>query len=259
MYGKIFAQMYDGTLAENWKALITFQQMIILCDDQGIIDMTPNSISSRTGIPLEYIKEGIEFLEKEDPYSRRPDEGGKRIVLIDDHRPWGWRIVNHLFYRKMSSYEDKKRADRERIAEKRRAMSQDVANSSEESDNVENVANVAHTDTNTNTDTNKTPLPPKGETPRYSQSFETFWSIYPKKVGKDAAYRSWQKIGKRKDVTPTELINAIDAQVKAGHFKGSDGNEFFPNPSTWLNQGRWQDEIKTSQAECGPSIGKRFM
>lgn len=154
MYGKLFEQMYDGTLADNWQALITFQQMIILCDDSGIIDLTPGAISRRTGIPLEHIETGIQALESEDPYSRTPEEGGRRIVRLDDHRPWGWRIVNHQKYKQIASYEDKKRADRVRIAAKReKEKSQPVATCRSES---QKVADVAHTDTDTDTEKNST-------------------------------------------------------------------------------------------------------
>jgi hypothetical protein len=150
MYGKIFESIYDGTLVDNWEALITFQQMIILCDSEGVIDMTASAISRRTGIPLEHITEGIKYLEKEDPGSRTPNENGKRIVRIDDHRDWGWRIVNHRYYKKLASYEDKKRVDRERIAKKRL----EINNVSSCRSVSQEVANVAHTNTNTNTDTN---------------------------------------------------------------------------------------------------------
>jgi hypothetical protein len=35
-----------------------------------------------------------------DPYSRTDAEGGARLVLIDqEHRDWGWRVVNHGRYR----------------------------------------------------------------------------------------------------------------------------------------------------------------
>ncbi|MDY0096218.1 MAG: hypothetical protein RBT80_26280 [Candidatus Vecturithrix sp.] len=78
----------------------------------------------------------------------------------------------------------------------------------------------------------------------YSESFEMWWKLYPKKVGKDAAYKAWQKVAKRKTVTVTELTNAIQQQVDACHFKGSNGDDFIPQPSTWLNQGRWMDELK---------------
>ncbi len=108
MYGKIFESMYDGTIAVNWKGLITLQQMIVLCDSDGIIDMTPPALSRRTNIPLEIIEEGIAFLEKPDAYSRSPSEEGRRIVRLDESRIWGWRIVNHKYYRDLASREDKR-------------------------------------------------------------------------------------------------------------------------------------------------------
>ncbi len=88
MYGKIFESMYDGTLSADWKAMIVFQQFIVLADSEGIVDYTPPALSRRTGIPLEIIEHGIEKLQKPDPYSRSSEFNGKRIALLDDHRPW---------------------------------------------------------------------------------------------------------------------------------------------------------------------------
>jgi len=119
MYGKIFTSIYDGTLAEDWRALITFQQLIVLCDADGIIDMTPQSISRRTGIPIEHIKAGIEILEKEDKYSRTETENGRRIELIDEHRPWGWHIVNHELYKKLQDADTIREQTRERVRKHR--------------------------------------------------------------------------------------------------------------------------------------------
>jgi len=119
MYGKIFDSIYDGTLAEDWRALITFQQFIVLCDADGMVDMTPQSISRRTGIPIEHIKAGIEVLEKVDKYSRTPDEDGKRIELIDDHRPWGWHIINHEKYKRMQDADTIRAQTRERVRKHR--------------------------------------------------------------------------------------------------------------------------------------------
>lgn len=127
MYGKIFDSIYDGTLAEDWRALITFQQMIVLCDADGMVDMTPQSMSRRTGIPIDHIKAGIEVLEKEDKYSRTPDESGRRIELIDDHRPWGWHIINHEKYKNTRDADTIRAQTRERVRkhrEKKRAVTQ---------------------------------------------------------------------------------------------------------------------------------------
>lgn len=152
MYGKIFDSIYDGTLRANWKALITFQQLIILSDSDGVIDMTPHAIHGRTGIPLDIIEEGLKHLAEPDPYSRSSTEQGRRIILVDPSRPWGWRLVNHAYYRDLLNRADKREKDRVRIAEKRAKeskTSQDVAVCRNES---RDVANVAHT--NTNTDAN---------------------------------------------------------------------------------------------------------
>lgn len=150
MYGKIFDSIYDGTLAEDWRALITFQQFIVLCDADGMVDMTPQSISRRTGIPIEHIKAGIEILEKEDKYSRTPNESGKRIELIDDHRPWGWHIVNHEKYKNMRDADAIRAQTRERVRrhrEKKRAV-------------TDGNAPKRHIDTDTHIDINKNILNP---------------------------------------------------------------------------------------------------
>lgn len=110
MFGKVFASMYDGTLATRgpWQALVTFQQMIVLCDRTGIVDMTADALSRRTTIPIDIINIGIAALEQEDTESRSPELGGRRIVRLSEHRDWGWQIVNYELYRKIRS-EDERR------------------------------------------------------------------------------------------------------------------------------------------------------
>lgn len=110
MYAKIFTQMYDGTLGSKgpWEALVTFQQLLILSDNQGHVDMTPEAISKRTTVPLKIILKGLRELEKPDPGSRTPDEDGRRIMLLADHRDWGWRIVNYGIYNVLRSEVDRR-------------------------------------------------------------------------------------------------------------------------------------------------------
>lgn len=106
--------MYDGTLRLNWKALVTFQQMIVLCDVDGVVDMTPFSLHGRTGIPLEIIEEGIEALEAPDPQSRTSEFDGRRLERLDAHRPWGWVILNYKKYRHLTDTETVRAENRER-------------------------------------------------------------------------------------------------------------------------------------------------
>ena len=70
-------------------------------------------------------------------------------------------------------------------------------------------------------------------------AFETFWKAYPRKVGKDAARRAFAKV----KVPVETLVAAVEAQ-KASTQWTKDNGQFIPNPATWLNQGRWEDEME---------------
>lgn len=157
MYGKIFDSMYDGTIAEDWRALITFQQMIVLCDADGVIDMTPGSISRRTGIPIEHIKAGIDILENPDPYSRTPDQEGRRIVRLDEHKAWGWFLVNHQKYKSLQDSDEVRRLNRERKARQRERQknAESIVTNSHAMSRSVTVGHGSSRHTDTDTDTNK--------------------------------------------------------------------------------------------------------
>jgi len=137
MYGKLFTQMYDGTLATKgpWQALVTFQQFIILADREGVVDMTAEAIARRTTLPLEVVTLGIRALEEPDPESRSPDLNGRRIVRLAEDRAWGWQIVNYRHYRMLRSQEDRReymrKYQREYRAKKQQSVNKNVNNVSE--------------------------------------------------------------------------------------------------------------------------------
>lgn len=91
-----------------------------------------------------------------------------------------------------------------------------------------------------------TPLnPPEGgdaEKPDLQERrFEEFWAAYPKKQGKGAARKAWMKIRPN-----TETFKTIMESVKAHAANNpqwlKDNGQYIPNPATWLNQTRWEDE-----------------
>jgi len=79
--------------------LFVFVNLLTHSDQHGIVDRHWRAIADETGLSQERITKAIEFLESPDNESRTPDEEGRRIVRIDTHRAWGWRIVNHTKYR----------------------------------------------------------------------------------------------------------------------------------------------------------------
>lgn len=71
----------------------------------------------------------------------------------------------------------------------------------------------------------------------YSQDFVTFWGEYPKKTGKDDAWKAWQKA----KPPIADVMNSLHWQKKSDQWL-KDNGQFIPNPSTYINQGRWKDE-----------------
>lgn len=69
-----------------------------------------------------------------------------------------------------------------------------------------------------------------------ARRFDEFWQVYPRRVGKVAARKSWAK-----------AITAADPDliVAAAQRYSADPNrlpEYTAHPATWLNQGRWDDD-----------------
>lgn len=95
----MFAEIYTGSLYGQWPAAAVWASLLPLTDKHGRIDMSLQAIAGMTGWPIELLEKGIQQLMEPDPQSRTPDEDGRRLVPIDDSRPWGWRIVNHAKYR----------------------------------------------------------------------------------------------------------------------------------------------------------------
>jgi len=71
--------------------------------------------------------------------------------------------------------------------------------------------------------------------------FAEFWAVYPKKVGKGAAEKAFKKIQPSAKLF-TQILAAISRQRNSNQWRKNNG-QFIPNPATWLNQCRWEDEL----------------
>jgi hypothetical protein len=72
-----------------------------------------------------------------------------------------------------------------------------------------------------------------------SKDFEYFWKDYPKKIGKKEALKAWEKAKDKPALV--DILQAITNAKKSDQWLKENG-QFIPNPSTWLNQGRWADQ-----------------
>lgn len=84
---------------------------------------------------------------------------------------------------------------------------------------------------------------PNPESNAREGAFDAFWTAYPKKVGKGDARKAFAKVNVGIDV----LLSAIERQKQSRQWQ-KDNGQFIPNPSTWLNQCRWEDELQPAKS-----------
>jgi biotin operon repressor len=74
--------------------------------------------------------------------------------------------------------------------------------------------------------------------------FEKFWLACPRRIGKEAARRAYEKA--RKTTSDSELLEGIRRYATS---RAGQDEQFTVHPATWLNQGRWADEPAGSYAQ----------
>ena len=74
-------------------------------------------------------------------------------------------------------------------------------------------------------------------------AFNAFWEAYPKKVGKTDARKAFEKV----ELPVEVLLDAINRHKNSAQWT-QDGGQYIPNPATWLNQERWEDELPADQS-----------
>lgn len=155
MFAKVFAQIFDSSISEDYMVRHVFMDLLVLADREGIVDMTPTAISRRTNVPVEIISTAISRLLLPDPTSRSDSHDGCRIAPLDNHRDWGWYIVNFAKYRDMRDEEARKSYFREyqRVRRaKNRAVKDRVLTGVDKSDRIELLNDVTHTEVEVDTE-----------------------------------------------------------------------------------------------------------
>ena len=75
------------------------------------------------------------------------------------------------------------------------------------------------------------------DTVRAKEDFNQFWESWPKKVGKADAIKAWNRHQKQIP-TITRLVGVIEMNKHSDQWKRG----IIPNPATWINGQRWDDD-----------------
>ena len=89
---------------------------------------------------------------------------------------------------------------------------------------------------------------PKRTQSRADKRFEDFWDVYPRKVKKAESRKKWKlkKLDKIADLLIADVQNRLENDGR-----WYDG--FIPDPTTYLNGERWNDELSALSASHGTS------
>lgn len=72
--------------------------------------------------------------------------------------------------------------------------------------------------------------------------FHLFWDKYPKKVGKKKSKSIYKKIVKSSKIEG-KIFKGLEDYIRKWNVEGTPLS-YIPNPTTWLNQERWEDEVE---------------
>lgn len=221
-YTKLFSSILHSTIwREPNHVRIVWITLLAMANKQGIADTSIPGLADAARIPLQDCEDALGRLKAPDPYSRSTDAEGRRIEAVDG----GFRLINHSKYREKMNADERREYLRIKQAEYRRRKH--GVNTSQQRHELSRML--------THTEPDPTPDPDPRERTRASDDFAVFWDAYPKKVGKDAARKAWTT----KRPALATVLEALRAQ--RSYLLREDGR-YIPNPATWINQGRWQDD-----------------
>lgn len=254
MYVKLFASIYQGTLRGDSNGLLVFTNLLAHCDSEGFVDIHPRAIADEVGLPADAVRAALDRLEAPDPESRTPDENGRRIVRVSDHRAWGWVVVNYAKYRSIRNEDDRRAANRDAVARHRAKKRAEQSGAI----TVMPVINVSRGKPRSSQgegegDGDKTNARPPSPRKRGSPFFGAFWTAWPKhqrKVAREQCMKKWAAAGC--DEIADQIMSALEAAKKSRAWSGGD---FVPSPLVWLNQARWEAPIEADvlRAASSPS------
>jgi len=90
------------------------------------------------------------------------------------------------------------------------------------------------------------------------REFEQLWKLYPRKMGKANAQKSYIK-ARKKEKIPYEIIeNGIYRYIDYLELQGTD-EQYIMHGSTWFSQMKWQDEYTTTGLNRKPKNATEYL
>ena len=240
-------------MEEDVEVRYCFMMLLAIADSTGDVIGTDIALARIVNLPLDAFRRCVVELMKPDSDSNSQVFDGRRIVLSENGR--GYRVVNYVTYRQIKTNDEKRAYMREYMQRRRKVLKiNDVTPCKVLLSDVTHAE--AEAEAEAEGDTPLPPLLPPQAAKRTRKvairlecpAFREFWTTYPKKIAIANAEAAWKKNGCVQFLP--KILKTVLA-FKASDQWTKDGGQFIPNPATWLNQRRWEDELSP--------VNSRFM
>lgn len=270
-FGKIFESLFTGSLYGSGAATFAvWAYAIANSKPPGFVEINPRMLAGVLGCDVDEVQAAIDVLCDVDPDSRTPEEDGRRLVREGSFL---YRLPTWPKYNAIRNEEKRREQNREAQARRRDRLRGD-----DNADVMLTDADCQHgqlTDADnqqcqpteieivepapqgqpidslrSSHSTGAAEKPEKGRDHVYSEGFEQWWQIYPKRSGKGAAFKSWKKVA-----TSNKARQTIMAAT-AAFAEAVVDMSFVPLPATWLNQRRFDDDPSEAAACAKKKFGR---
>lgn len=82
------------------------------------------------------------------------------------------------------------------------------------------------------------------------RGFNSFWKLYPKRIGKEAALRAWMELDLNEELIKS-ILHGLKRHLDTEEWKKENGR-FIPNPEKFIRDRRWEDEIEVPKERNNP-------
>lgn len=213
MYGKIYEQTFTGSMRgigpvkfSTWAYVIAYTQ------PDHRVELNPSIVSHLIGCDEKLVSDAIAEFCSPDPKSRNKDHEGRKLLQEGEFL---YFVVNHDKFRGMRDDDGRKEYMRNYMRERRKRML---------------------------TVKSKQCKPELSQAEAISISIskeEEIYCAFPKKVGKPDALKAIKRA-----LLKTSFEDLL-ARTKAYAAARNGDLDFCPNPATWFNQERFNDDPRT--------------
>lgn len=170
------------------------------------------------------------------------DETSCGLVIHDWQEHGGTLVARRTAERERSAARRKKQADQQatggRPAADRRPTAGNTVHNNTDNTEQEDLTSADESTDESCTDLMVLDGALEGEVcDPLDESFEAFWTAYPRKEGKKPARTAWKHLTQAERVLATGVAELMDQLAASGRQE----KRFIPHPTTFLHQKRWED------------------